>query len=131
MTRRIVSYQDIGPGGVVVVGPMGSLRIVTFDDGTMTIDRCVNCDFVGTAGPISDAHKALVDERWRDRTDTGRVVDPRSSVKIDMPDALSSAFTGPTSEIPPVPRFSPRLMPDPVVAKDKPAVRAPWWRFWK
>lgn len=65
---------EVGPGGVVVVGPKGRLRLVCNSDGVAKIEIC-NSDIIGTA-QMSAAHRALVDERWRLRDENGSLLGP-------------------------------------------------------
>ena len=58
---------DLLPGSVIVVGPQGRFKI---KDGFFTI---INCGFHGTLN-MTAAHRALVDEKWGDRDEFGRIV---------------------------------------------------------
>lgn len=77
MTRAFEGFV-LPPGSIVVVGPNGYLSVDPF--GAIL---AVNCDFIGPEG-MTAAHKAIVDERWRGRTEDGSFVD--ESLKPDLPD---------------------------------------------
>ena len=89
MSDPIVDFIDLEPGGILVVGPRGRLHIHYHASGDVCVSM-VNCDVIGT-DHMSEAHKALVDERWRDRSETGDVVvdtDPDVQVSKEMKDII-------------------------------------------
>lgn len=72
--ERDILEIDVEPGGVIVVGPKGRLRMVCNPDGEGMLEVS-NCDFIGTE-QMSAAHRALVDERWRLRAEDGSLLGP-------------------------------------------------------
>lgn len=73
----------MGPGSVMVVGPMGIFDVVVNDDGKVTKLECINCDFLSGSKVMTAAHRGLVDEQWMFRTETGKMVDPMFPTEDD------------------------------------------------
>lgn len=116
--RRII---EIEPGGIIVVGQRGLIRIVEYEDGSSQLVKCNNCDFV-MANVMTPAHRAIVEERWELRTFTGALVGNFAHLEVDD-GHLAKLLTMPTRDI--VQQKS-RPVADPVKTQPK----RPWWRFW-
>ena len=96
---------DMPPGSVIVVGPNGRLVIEADHLGQVQV-IAQNCDFIGDRDP-SPAHRALVDERWALRTETGAFFRPDSLVELpDWFARKSVAAPPPPPPPPPPPRSS-------------------------
>ena len=73
--RGLRGGQVFGPGSVVVVGPGGRIAIAHNKEGEAMI-TFEGCNFIGAMG-MTKAHRALVDEVWREWDDLGQKrVDP-------------------------------------------------------
>jgi|GEM_PF-6132143 len=96
-----IFHLELDPGSIVVVGPNGKLIISNRDSGGRSIQfTAKNCDFIGPV-EMSDAHRAIVDERWAARTETG-VFQTAQVAPVDMPASLAEKFMVKASEVPPV-----------------------------
>lgn len=114
MSDPVVHVIDVEPGGIVVVGQKGRLHIHTHASGKTCVSA-VNCDFINPEH-MTDAHRAIVEERWDTRTTDGGFLG--ESAQLLIPASLIKPLTA-------TPRDAPAPSPP------RPAtVKRPWWKFW-
>ena len=86
MTNPTNWKMTLPPGGVLVVGPNGNFDVKA--QGDWVAIEMNNCDFIGP-GHMTEAHRALVDERWAVRTETGCLINDEPAT---LPPSIESVF---------------------------------------
>lgn len=94
----IIGTVTLPPGAVMVVGPNGRAVVSVFANGMIRFDSAVRCDLVGP-DHMTPAHRALVDERWSDRTESGDFIQPIAMSDDLLPDLLKGVEAKPDPEI--------------------------------
>ena len=110
----LIDVIDLEPGSIVVVGPKGRLRLHVHASGR-TCWTAQNCDFIGTS-EMTDAHRAIVEERWDTRTVDGGFIG--DSAQLLIPTSLIKPLTA-----------EPRDPPSPS-QQNRADQKRPWWKFW-
>lgn len=104
-----IEVIDLEPGSIVVVGPKGRLHLHTRDSGRKYWDA-QNCDFIGTSH-MTDAHRAIVEERWDKRTIDGGPIGEYAELVV--PNSLVKPLTADTRDF----------------MRIRGASKRPWWKF--
>lgn len=81
MSDPIVQGFRLGPGGVIVVGPMGFFELHLHASGSFC-HQSNNCDVISADEHMSEAHRNLVDECWAKRTEDGAFLHPAKPGEI-------------------------------------------------
>lgn len=112
----VILSIDMGPGGIMVVGPNGKFRLNIHQSGiTRSVVR--NCDFIDPeVVDMTEAHLKIVDERWAIRNENGDF--PVETASLLIPPGLIKPLTAKPRD---------EEIPPPVEGK---ADSLPWWKFW-
>lgn len=93
---------DLGPGSIIVVGPGGWFNIHSHESGRKCYD-CGHCDFIdgSDASEMSEAHRAIVDERWDSRSEYGITLPDRILLATDAKPELLKILSAETRDFKP------------------------------
>lgn len=79
----------LAPGSLIVVGPMGWFKLSAPNEHGERGLNIENCDFLGAGNDMTPAHKAIVDERWAMRTETGGLINKLSHGHLHLDEGLA------------------------------------------